>query len=100
MMMQYAYVIYNAIMDKTTGRPQVQTQLRLFRDGKLIFTGRLQPADLSNQPDLKRLAGGGGLQLGNEMVPGEYILQVAVTDPLAKDKYRVASQWIDFEIVK
>jgi hypothetical protein len=34
------------------------------------------------------------------MSPGDYILQVIVTDPLAKEKYRTATQWIDFEIVK
>ena len=34
------------------------------------------------------------------MQPGEYVLQIVVTDLLAKDKYRVATQWMDFEIVK
>jgi hypothetical protein len=34
------------------------------------------------------------------MVPGEYVLQLIVTDALAKEKRRVATQWIDFEIVK
>jgi hypothetical protein len=38
--------------------------------------------------------------LGSEMTPGEYVLQVIVTDVLRTDKYRVTSQWIDFEIVK
>ncbi|HEX8847274.1 MAG TPA: VWA domain-containing protein [Pyrinomonadaceae bacterium] len=100
MIMQYGYAIYNAQADKSTARPQVQTQIRLFRDGKQIFAGRTQPLDVSNQPDPKRLVAGGALQLGTEMAPGEYILQVVVTDPLAKEKYRTATQWIDFEIVK
>jgi hypothetical protein len=34
------------------------------------------------------------------MQPGEYVLQIVVTDLLAKDKDRVATQWMDFEIVK
>lgn len=100
MLMQYGYVIYNAQLDKATGHPQLQTQMRLFRDGKQIFTGRVQPFDPGNQPDLKRLTAGGGLHLGSDLTPGEYILQLVVTDPLAKDKYRTATQWIDFEIVK
>jgi hypothetical protein len=74
--------------------------MHLFRDGKPVFTGRVQTLDASGQPDLKRIVGGGAIQLGSEMAPGEYILQVVVTDPLAKEKYRVATQWIDFEIVK
>ena len=100
MILQYDYLIYNAQLDKASARPQVQTQMRLFRDGQEIFTGRVQSHDSSNQPDLKRLTASGALQLGTEMTPGEYILQIVVTDPLAKDKYRTATQWIDFEIVK
>jgi hypothetical protein len=74
--------------------------MRLFRDGKEIFTGRVQPLDAGNQLDLKRLTASGALQLGTDMTPGEYILQIIVTDPLAKDKYRTATQWIDFEVSK
>jgi VWFA-related protein len=97
--MVYAFAIYNAQNDKT-GKPQLQTQLRLFRDGQQVFTGREIAFDSGTQVDLKRLASIGALQLGSELVPGEYQLQVVVTDPLAKEKYRVATQWIDFEIIK
>jgi VWFA-related protein len=100
MILQYDYLIYNAQTDKAAGRPQVQTQMRLFREGKQIFTGRVLPYDAGNQPDTKRLTASGALQLGTDMTPGEYILQIIVTDTLAKDKYRTATQWIDFEIVK
>jgi hypothetical protein len=34
------------------------------------------------------------------MPPGEYVLQITATDPLADEKHRVATQWIDFEVVK
>ena len=44
MVMQFGYVIYNAQLDKATRRPQIQTQLRLFREGRLIFTGKTQPS--------------------------------------------------------
>lgn len=101
MVMSYGYVVYNATLDKGSGRPQIETQMRLFRDGKEIFTGRMLPLDASGQTDMKRITAGGALQLGTNMTPGEYILQVIVTDPLAKDKkYRTTTQWIDFEIVK
>ena len=46
------------------------------------------------------IGAGGRLQLGSVMVPGEYALQMIVTDLLAKEKERVAAQWIDFEIVE
>lgn len=97
MVMQYGYVIYNA---KVSPAPQLTTQMRLFRDGQPIFTGKLVPLNTTGQADLKRIAGGGFLQIGTEMTPGEYVLQVIVTDALAKDKHRTASQWMDFEIVQ
>jgi hypothetical protein len=33
------------------------------------------------------------------MTPGEYVLKVIVTDSI-KEKPRIASQWLDFEIVQ
>ncbi|MBA2524508.1 MAG: VWA domain-containing protein [Pyrinomonadaceae bacterium] len=97
---EYGFSIYNAQIEKASGKPSIQFQVRLFRNGQPVFTGKEIPLDLSNQPDLKRLRVGAAIQLGAEMAPGEYVLQVVVTDLLAKEKRRVVSQWIDFEIVK
>ena len=55
---------------------------------------------LENQKDMKRLVHASRLSLGAAFVPGEYVLQVVVTDLLAKEKQRVATQWLDFEVVK
>jgi len=96
----YGAVIYNARLDKATGQPQLLIQARIFRDGQPVFTGKEQPFKIDNPLDLKRLGISGALQLGSEMVPGEYVFQVIVTDLLADQKHRAASQWIDFEIVK
>jgi len=96
----YGFAIYNAQIEKATGKPRLQTQLRLFRNGQQVFAGKETALDVNNQADLKRLEAAGAIQLGSELAPGEYQLQVVVTDPVAKEKYRVAAQWIDFEIVK
>jgi hypothetical protein len=34
------------------------------------------------------------------MTPGDYILQVIVTDNLAKEKQKIASQFVQFEVVQ
>jgi len=96
----FVYNIYNARTDATNARPQLQTQVRLFRDGQPVFSGPVLNYDAGKQTDLKRLQAGGRLVLGTALQPGEYVLQVVVTDALAKEKYRTATQWIDFEIVK
>ncbi|MBA3805590.1 MAG: hypothetical protein H0X14_07755 [Acidobacteria bacterium] len=100
MALQYDYLIFDARLDKATSRPQLETQVRVFRDGQPIFTGSPKPFNAGNQADLKRLIAGGALQLGTDMTPGEYVLQLIVTDALAKGKHRTATQWIDFEITQ
>jgi VWFA-related protein len=100
MALEYAYMIYNARLDKATNRPQLETQLRLFRDGQQVFTGKVNPFDPGQQKDLTRLVAGGSLLLGSDLQPGDYALQLIVTDKLAREENRLSSQWIDFEIVK
>jgi hypothetical protein len=97
--LQYSVIAYNARLDRATAKPQLQTQVRFFRDGALVFSGKEQPLGETSQPDPKRIAILGAVKLGGDLIPGEYVLQITVTDPLADEKHRVATQWIDFEIV-
>jgi VWFA-related protein len=94
----FAYAIYNGSLNGQA--PQLTSQIRLFREGKLIFTGNPAPVNVAGQADLKRLTNLARLQLGTDMVPGDYVFQMIVTDASDKQKSRVASQWIDFEVVK
>jgi VWFA-related protein len=100
MSMEYLFIIYNARFDKTTNKPQLIAQALLFRDGKPVFTGKENPLNFSGVVDQKRLVTAGGIQLGTDLVPGEYVLQVIVKDLLADEKHRTVTQWMDFEIVK
>jgi len=72
--LQYSVIIYNAKLDKTTAKTQLLTQVRFFRDGALVFTGKEQPLSDANQPDLKRIPMMGAVKLGNDLIPGEYVL--------------------------
>jgi hypothetical protein len=38
--------------------------------------------------------------LGAQLPPGEYVLQIIVTENLGTAKPRVVSRWIDFEVIK
>lgn len=96
----YGFYIYNAKADRADGKPRLQTQMRLFRDGQLIYDGKVRPLDAQFLNGHGDVGVGGQLQLGNAMVPGEYALQMIVTDLLAKEKQRVTTQWIDFEVIE
>jgi hypothetical protein len=99
-LVDFRYHIYNAKLDPATGKPRLLTQTRLFRDGQPVFQSPSQPYDFGlPAAGAARLGAGRRLRLGAQLPPGQYVLQVVVTDELAKGKRRTATQWIDFEIV-
>ncbi|MBV8856873.1 MAG: VWA domain-containing protein [Acidobacteria bacterium] len=98
--LHYTYQIHNARPDAATKRPQLTTQVRLFHDGQQVFAGPEKPFDPGPQADTKTLRDDGLLRLGADAAPGEYVLQITVTEKSGGGKSRAATQWIDFEIAK
>ena len=99
MMLTYGTYIYNARLDKADNLPKLTTQVQLFRDGKPVFTGKEIPLQVKEAADWKRLTAGGAIQIGTDLPAGDYVLQITVTDALADQKHRTATQWMDFSIV-
>jgi VWFA-related protein len=99
MVLDYGYAIYNAKTDSSTGRPDLTTQIKLFRDGQEIFAGQVQPLTSQKEKD-GGLFTGGSLRIREGLKPGEYVLQAIVSDLRTKEKYRTATQWMNFEVVK
>ncbi|HEY8562383.1 MAG TPA: VWA domain-containing protein [Pyrinomonadaceae bacterium] len=95
--LNYSADIYNARLDAAQ-KTQLQTQIRIFRDGKLVLDGQPKPFQPEGNANPTRLNFAGALGLGNEMKPGDYVLQIIVTDNLAKSKGRLATQWVQFEL--
>lgn len=95
-MIDYRFIIYNAQPDANS---PVQMQMRLMRDGKAVFTGKVLSLDVSKEANAKRISTGGRLRMGPDLTPGDYVLHVVVKNTRDPKKPRVASQWIDFEIV-
>jgi VWFA-related protein len=100
MSLEYEFFIYNAQPDKATNRPRLTMQAQLFRDGQQVYAGDAAPLDLGELANSKLALARGQLALGGKFSPGEYTLQLVLTDELAKEKQRTATQWIDFEIVQ
>ena len=93
--LRYDYVIYNATANPT----RLQVQAKLFSGNELVLEGKPSEINTSSQTDLTRIEAAGAITLGNNLKPGNYILQILVKDENAKDKYNIASQIVDFEIV-
>jgi hypothetical protein len=100
--LEYSVRIYNAHVDKSTGQPQLESQMRLFKDGTAVYVSPLAPMKLSpaHHDDWKRISIAGTMRLTHSQEPGHYVLQMVVVDKLAKEKYRTATQWMDFEVVE
>jgi hypothetical protein len=89
------------VLNAQTGQgnqTELELHTRLFHDGKQIYEGNPMPLDTKSQPYPKSLIAGGAMKLGPGMLPGDYVLQVIVTEKLAKDKYATTAQSMDFEI--
>lgn len=95
----YGFEVYNARLDTAARKPHLTTQINVWRDGKLYFSGKPTPIDLTEQKNWRKAASSGALVLGSEMPPGDYVLQIIVTDNLVKGKDKTTEQFVQFEIV-
>ncbi len=77
---------------------RVETELRLCRDGALVF--HTPPKEVVSQggpAGHKQMTG--VLTLGPPLLTGNYVLQVVVTDRTGRKKRNVAAGWMDFELL-
>jgi VWFA-related protein len=93
---QYAYKVLNATLD-VDKEPQLESVLRLFKDGKIVYSGRSSAIASTPVKNSKQLVVAGQFQL-NQIPAGDYTMQLIVEDSLRHDKYRLAAQAIDFQI--
>jgi VWFA-related protein len=96
----YSYLIYGERRPSATGEPDLWSQIRLFRAGKEVFTGKETAVRRSQISSGGGIVAVGTFRLGEVLAPGEYFLQIIVSDKLAPAEKQLSDQWIDFEIVK
>jgi VWFA-related protein len=92
----YAYEVLNPRGDGSQNG-SLQSQMRLYRDGQVIYEGKPSVLNVADSKDPARLAAGARLQL-ERLAAGEYVMQIVVFDSARKDKARLAAQSIDFEV--
>jgi VWFA-related protein len=95
----YNTVIFNPKLESTTGRPNLKTQVKIYRDGQTVYASDEADYVLDAFSTPKRLPLRGAMRLGAALPPGQYILQIVVRDMSAKEKSQLKTKWIDFEIV-
>jgi VWFA-related protein len=91
----YGCYIYNARVGSSR-QPQLESEVRLYRDGTEVLRSGPRPVDTPTDT-AQQLFAGGVLKLGQAMTPGTYVLEIEVTDRLAKEHPR-ATQTVDFDV--
>ena len=94
--LSYEYLVFNP--GEPTGA-RLTTMVRLFHEGKLVLELE-SPVEMGPQSLASQVLAHGRLSLGTELAPGEYVLQVTVTDPTARKGQGTATESADFEIVE
>jgi len=89
------------IINARTGAGQhadLEVQTRMFHDGAQVPPDNATRATVGSTSGPSRVKTGGRVSLGRDVAPGEYVLQVIVTDKLASGKFKTVTQSMDFEI--
>jgi hypothetical protein len=97
--LEYSCLVYGARQEGNNSTKLV-SQIRLFRGSEKVFTGAVEPVTSAKDADSEAIIVGGTFALAGSLPPGEYFLQVIVTDELAPPDKQTSSQWIDFEIAE
>jgi hypothetical protein len=90
--------IFNARLDRSTRKPAIDTEVRVFRGQQQVFATEPRRLDVASAGSARATAKG-NMPLG-AFEPGSYALQFVVRDTLAKESRGVAAQWIDFDVIE
>jgi VWFA-related protein len=93
----YVLIVYNA-NSEGKGKTQLQMVTRVSRGGRVLFNGQPKSVEvLEGSTPPSRIITGGVIQLGG-LAPGDYTLEVTVTDKLRKKDKGVSRQELDFTV--
>lgn len=92
----YVYQIVNLAADSAK-RSRVESRTRILRDGVPVFEGQTNKLDFEPADDPKTRIAGGEIKLGEKFEAGHYVLEIRLTDMLAKPP-ATATQYVRFEV--
>ena len=96
--LNYGFDIYNSANKESTSKA-LTFRTRLYFEGDRIHEGKDSPIEALQQGN-NIVTAAGGINLHSDLKPGSYVLQIIVTDKLAKKKQQIATQFVQFEIVE
>ncbi|MDM7922062.1 MAG: VWA domain-containing protein [Pyrinomonadaceae bacterium] len=82
------------------GTSNLTIESRVFHDRKLVFTTNTRSLASTVDPASGLLSYTDAVELGKNLLPGDYVLQIVVSDPSAKKSRRIATQYVQFEVLE
>lgn len=94
--LRFGVEVYNKKL--TLHQMQVNLQARMYRDGELVYQSRETPIGQSAEIVEQTAVFTDAVKLGNQLPPGDYIVQVVAID--VKGKRKIATQFVQFEVIE
>jgi hypothetical protein len=91
-----AFEVYNTRVVANRPGESLTSTIRLFQEGREAFALPAEPIDLTVRGPGDRISVGRTVRLGPALPPGDYQLQVTVTEERPGKAARRAVQWVDF----
>jgi len=76
----------------------LRVQTRVFHDRQLVFESKETQLNTTALTGTGTLLHNDAIQLGENLLPGDYVLQIVVTDGTSKKK-SIATQYVQFEVL-
>jgi VWFA-related protein len=96
--LRFGAELLNAV--KGAKRPSdVRIQTRVFQDRKLVFESKETGIGMNFIEAAGAALYNDAIELGANLMPGDYILQIVATDNSASKKKNIATQYVQFEVV-
>lgn len=91
--------VFGARVAKKTGRPALEQQVIIYREGGRDFESPKTPVRLLTQSSSRLVYAGGTINLAN-FAPGRYVLMLKVVDTLASKERNTAMQYLLFTVLE
>jgi hypothetical protein len=101
--LKYDYTVYGALFDGQTGKPKLDVTVNLFRGPEQIYSGQPIALAIADGNSTTAVHGAGEIKLPVTLPPGDYALELNVTDRLERKQSQAAAQaaqWVDFTLVR
>jgi VWFA-related protein len=94
--LRFGVELYNSKLAPQQMR--INLQARLYHEGSLVYESKETPLNLGLQIYEQQAVFTDAVKLGENLLPGDYIVQVVAMDTLGKKK--IATQFVQFEVIE